>query len=144
MIKEEQHTCLSPNLSLDVRLAILATSQIKDVEAIRSEMLLQFTNAQKALDAAFASQKSALELKSADNEKHFMALNGEAERLKSMQSTYISREMAEQRFREIIDRIDDLKSSRDISGGRQSVISAIVAFVVSIIIVLINIYFSKH
>lgn len=142
--ENEQHACLSPGLSLEVRLAMLAVAQAKDIGAVRREMNLRFDTSDKALTAAFDSQESALQLQAAANAKHFGELNGEAGRLKSMQESYLPRGEAALTFGKLEDQVSDLKTAKDINSGRQNIISVIISTLIGLAFLALNIYFSKR
>lgn len=106
---------------LDKQIAILKTVQFKDIESI----------------------STALKLQATEYERRLSLLNGEAERLKSMQISYLPREIWEQSLKEQQKEIGILTAFKDNYTGRNSIISGIVAFAVSLIFLIINYMLSR-
>lgn len=64
------------------------------------------------------ANEKALILQAKEYEKHLSELNGEAGRLKDMQSTYIPREVYERDKAEWIDKLEKLTKWQDVMSGR--------------------------
>lgn len=64
------------------------------------------------------SNEKALILQANAYEKHLAALNHEAEQLKSMQSTYIPREVYERDISEIEGKLEKVNKWQDVMSGR--------------------------
>lgn len=122
---------LCSTLDIQLKLERLVVTQEKDIEAIRRE-----------IDLMFEAKAKALELNLAENEKHFIKLNHEAEQLKSMQATYIPREVHDAQITEIGRLISILNTEKDKAAGRGVVNGIIVSFLIGLIFVVINLFFS--
>lgn len=118
-------------LEIQLKLERLVVTQEKDIEAIRRE-----------IDLMFEAKAKALELNLAENEKHFIKLNHEAEQLKNMQATYLPRELHESQITEIEKQISVLNTEKDKAVGRGAVIGVVVSFLIGLFFVLINLFFS--
>lgn len=64
------------------------------------------------------SSEKALLLQAAAYDKHLEALNHEADQLKSMQSSYIPREVYERDNKEVQEKLDKLTKWQDVMSGR--------------------------
>jgi hypothetical protein len=82
------------------------------------------------------AQDRALGLQAKEYSRRLDLLNGEAERLRQMQMTYVSRELYERVDAQRCEDIKALESYRDTQIGKQMVLSAIIAAAVSIVIAL--------
>lgn len=102
--------------SLITKVAVLEERQKKDVEAAFQALHLQFEEYQRRLNI----------------------LNGEAERLREMQATYLPREVWDNNLLIVRKELDELKAYRDKASGRQTVISGVIAAVVSFAFLLLN------
>jgi len=125
-------------VELLTRIAVLENTQAKDVEALRERICLS--------DEA---RDKALELEAAKMDKHFTALNGEAERLKAMQATYWPRELAESRVDAVAAAVEaralglekairDLADFRADTGGRRAALTPVVNHVVTVVAVIVS------
>lgn len=138
---------------LSERIIALEVTEAKDVSHLK-EMSTE----------RHAVRDKALELQYKETERRLLALNHEAEQLKSMQARYIPREVYEANakdvnnqidmslkevhnkidaaLKEIHGKIDVLTTSKDFNTGRQTVItvfvSALIAIIVGIIIFFAN------
>jgi len=82
------------------------------------------------------AQDKALQLQAAEYERRLEHLNGEAERMRQREITYLPRELYERIDAQRCEDIKALQSYRDTQLGRQTVLSAIVAAVVSVAVAL--------
>lgn len=100
---------------------------------------------EKITDERFTATTKALELQAREYERRLHDLNGEAARLRVIQETYIPREVYEvghkelqrvsdARYEEILRSLSELKEFRANYQGRQSIISIVISFIVSLII----------
>ena len=78
------------------------------------------------------ADEKALKIKTAEVERRLHDLNGEAERLRKMQATYLPREVYESKMSQFEDSIKSLTSFKDNLIGRMIVTAGIVAIVASI------------
>ena len=82
------------------------------------------------------AQDRALQLQAAEYERRLEHLNGEAERIRQREITYLPRELYERIDAQRCEDIKALESYRDTQLGRQTILSAIVAAVVSVTVAL--------
>jgi len=87
---------------------------------------------EKHVHFKFEANEKALGIQAKEYERRLEALNGEAERLRKMQATYLPREVFDKIHDSIVADIEDLKRARDEGVGRQYVISAIVSAAIAI------------
>jgi hypothetical protein len=115
-------------------------AQGKDIEAwlrivladerhkgLRREMKLRF----RAKDAM--NEVAKLELA-----RRLDALNHEAEQLKKMQATYVSIEKYEGSDRAINEKLNEIRDWKNNSMGRQTIITVVLSFAISLAFVLLN------
>ena len=91
------------------------------------------------LKKEFESRDIAMDLKSKEVERRLIILNGEAERLRQMQATYITREIWNTKHEELCRQVDELKEFKNKSIGQQAVITAIISILVSFILLYLKI-----
>jgi len=65
-------------------------------------------------------------------ERRLELLNGEASRLRDIQTNYLPREVYESKHSELIKTVDDLRTYRDTMLGRQSIIIIVVSALISV------------
>jgi len=99
----------------------------------------------RVLTERFASIKLALELEAKEIARRLEILNGEAERLRTIQATYLPRELAESRFKELDEKaeqlrkaIEDLNAFRANTLGKQTIYAVATSAVVSVAILLFS------
>ena len=117
------------------RLIAFEAATRKELTAIRNEMKLRSEASEKALN-----------LQAKEYERRLDGLNGEAERLRKMQETYLARDVYNSDIKSIRDDIADLKKFKDnYQGGHAAsmlwitLIATIIATVISALIVSIMI-----
>jgi hypothetical protein len=91
----------------------------------------------KLNEEKFAALEKALLLQAGEYERRLGLLNGEADRLRRMQETYVSRELYESHHGILEEKVSKLESFRDNLSGRLTVTSVIVAAIVSICVGLV-------
>jgi len=91
---------------------------------------------ERFLTSRMDGQDRALSLQAAEYERRLKILNGEADRLRQMQATYVPRELYDRIDAQHSEDIKDLKRCRDIQSGKQIVLTAVVAAVVSVLVAL--------
>jgi len=87
-----------------------------------------------SLDVRLSAAEKALMLQAQEYARRLDYLNGEAERLRQMQVTYLPREVWEAEYRRLRADVESLVSFRDASVGRYSVIAIMVSAVVSVFV----------
>lgn len=87
--------------------------------------------------------KQAIKLQAKEYERRLQGLNHEAEQLKDMQSTYLPRAEFSITNEEIKKELKTLTAFRDNSTGKNSIISGVVAAVVSILMLGLNYILNK-
>jgi hypothetical protein len=110
-----------------------STARIADLKEL---LMLRIAGIESVATERFAAIDRALVLRAAELDAHLRSLNGEAERLRSMQATYVPRELYEQRLREVDAVLTGLRESRATEMGRQSIVSTLLAAAVSVLIAL--------
>ena len=103
-----------------------------DVQAVKELMEAKL----HALRTRMDGQDRALDLQSKEYARRLDLLNGEADRLRQMQMTYVPRELYERNDAQRCEDIKALESYRDTQLGRQAVASAVIAAAVSALIAL--------
>ena len=91
------------------------------------------------VDKLFELKDQALNLSSAELSRRLDILNGEAGRLRTMQETYLPREVADSRFEQLLGEVSDLKLYKARMEGMASQTSVIIAYVISTIGILLGI-----
>jgi hypothetical protein len=87
-----------------------------------------------SLEIRLEAAEKALKLQAEEYSRRLDILNGEADRLRQMQSTYVPRELWDNEHRRLMTAIDSLNSFRDASLGRYSAIAILVSGGVSIFV----------
>jgi tetrahydromethanopterin S-methyltransferase subunit F len=116
-----------------------------DVETIKELLTLQIAALEKRMCEKFVARDGAVQLQAREYERRLDILNGEAERLRQMQMTYLPREVAEkieerreQDIKAIQRDVKDLQTYRDIRVGRNLELSAGVSAAIAIAVALIS------
>ena len=78
--------------------------------------------------------EKALKLQAVEYSRRLDALNGEAERLRQMQATFVPRELWQAEHLRVVVAIDQLNSFRDQATGRQSILAVLISAAVSLFI----------
>ena len=81
----------------------------------------------------FKSINVALKLQAKEYERRLNALNGEAERLRNIQTNYIPREVYDENKKETDIKLEELKSYKDMQIGKSIIITVIVSVLVSFV-----------
>ena len=87
-----------------------------------------------ALQLRMEAAEKALQLQATEYGRRLDYLNGEADRLRAMQSTYVPREVWDAEHKRLLNSIDILNSFRDTSTGRNSVLTFIISMGVSLLV----------
>ena len=85
-------------------------------------------------DSRFVDAEKALELQNREVARRLDFLNGEAERLRQMQATYLPREVYEANCKEIRDDIESLNEYKNNALGRQAIITIIIPIIISLLV----------
>lgn len=112
---------------LEIKIAVLAETHRKDIERVEEQTELKFDATAKALLIDTKEMARRLDF-----------LNGEAERLRQMQATYLPREVYDENRREIMKCLSDLEGFKNNALGRQSVITVVVSAIVSLVFIFLN------
>ena len=91
------------------RLAVLEQSIAREIGGVKEIMDIRFAAAKDAIQIKAVADKEALDLQYGITEKHLKDLNGEAERLRQMQASYVPREVFESKHQQISDSIRALE-----------------------------------
>jgi hypothetical protein len=94
---------------------------------------------EKLANEKFAGIDKALNLQSKEYERRLEFLNGEADRLKNMQATYLSRELYDTQHETLRKRIDILEQNRANVEGKASQSAVNIAYIISAIGIIIGI-----
>ena len=89
------------------------------------------------LEAKIEALEQARVLQANEYARRLENLNGEAARLKEMQSTYMPRETYDARHEELVNRIRCLEAFKDNLSGKIAIISIASSLIISIVITLI-------
>lgn len=109
-----------------------------DAEALKELLMLRMDGMERLTEGRFTSSQLALDLGAKETERRLDLLNGEAERLRLIQATYLPREVYDANYSELRKEIVGLNSSRDIQNGRNSVLSGVIAFTTSVLLIVIG------
>ena len=109
----------------------------KDAEVVEQLLCQKIKALERIIETRLTAMDKALELQHKEYERRLDFLNGEAERLRQMQSTYLPREVSDKVLEGILQRIRDLETYRDTQIGKSLAISAGVSVAVAAIISLI-------
>lgn len=112
---------------IEITLAKLGVAHTKDIANIKREIRLRsnFT-------------EHALKLQAREYERRLDILNGEAQRLKDMQETYVLKTEWDIKHDALCKIVDDLQSFKDNMSGRQSIITVVIASGISLLISVIT------
>jgi hypothetical protein len=86
-----------------------------------------------------SATKAALDIATKGLDGHLLLLNGEADRLRLMQATYLPREVYAAEIKELRKDIIELREFKSNLLGRQSIISVVVSVAVSVVFLVINV-----
>ncbi len=89
------------------------------------------------------THKVALDLNAREIARRLEILNGEAERLRQIQATYLPRELYENNFNAINRAINEIQTTMATQQGRSQVLSAAISAGISIVIAVITVFGSK-
>jgi len=90
---------------------------------------------EEKLELKFENADHALDLQSKEYLRRLDMLNGEGERLRSMQATYLPRETYEINHKELCNKIDELEEFKNNALGRQAILMILLSAAVSIVVV---------
>ncbi len=119
-------------------------NRISQLERECAVLRAEVVSLHKQMDLRLDAAGKALKLQAAENMRRLDLLNGEAERLQRMQSTYLPREVYDVSAREIHRKIAELREREAHTQGRGSVIAGVVAFAISLLFLLLNYALSKR
>jgi hypothetical protein len=118
--------------ALTTKIVALEVTEAKDIQHIK-----------ELSDLRNEGLSKALELQHTETERRLDNLNHEAAQLKDIQATYLPREVWENAIKDTHKDLTELKTYKDNSIGRNSVIAIVISIIVSLIFVIIN-YFLSH
>ncbi len=108
-------------------------------EQLKELLLSKLGALEKLTEERFDSNKVALKIQAAEYERRLDFLNGEAERLRQMQSTYLPREVYEVKVDDLMNKINNNSKILSQSAGRTEGISIAQATIFAIILFLISV-----
>lgn len=111
----------------------------EDVKAVRELLSTKIEALEKLINFRLDLNDKALQIQHKEYERRLRDLNGEAERLRQMQATYVSREVYEINHRELTSKLEALSNRSNIGEGKSRGISATWLVIVIIINFLIAI-----
>ena len=91
---------------------------------------------ERLMTARMDAQDTARILQAAEYERRLEHLNGEAERIRQREITYVPRELYERIDAQRCEDIKALESYRDVQSGKQAVLAAVIAAAVSLLVAL--------
>jgi uncharacterized secreted protein with C-terminal beta-propeller domain len=97
----------------------------------------------REIELRFDASKTALDMQATEYARRLDALNGEAERLRIMQASYVPREAYDIAHMELIKKVEDLQVFKERSLGRQSIISVGISAAISLIVSGLIVIFGK-
>jgi len=89
---------------------------------------------QREIDLRFEALNTAIALQASEYARRLDLLNGEADRLREMQKTYVGRETYESEQKELRNYISDFRFFKDKTIGKQSIYSVILPAIISLAI----------
>lgn len=101
-------------------------------------LIARIEKVEELASVRFDDQEKALILRTQEISRKLDALNGEAERLRLMQMTYLPREVWETNLSSMTSKIENLQSSRDNLLGQQTVFAGVVSAVIGLAFILVN------
>ncbi len=119
-------------------------NRISQLERECAVLRAEIVSLHKQVDLRLEAGAKALKLQAAENLRRLDLLNGEAERLRQIQATYLPREVYDVSAREMHKKINELREREAHTQGRNSVIAAVVAFAISLMFLLLNYALSKR
>jgi len=108
----------------------------EDIRYLVSLMDTRIDALEKLFNTRLEAQDSARELQATEYARRLDILNGEAERLRQMQATYVPRELYERIDLQRCEDIKALESYRDVQLGKNIVLTAIIAAAMSVVVAL--------
>lgn len=104
----------------------------KDSVSLKDYIEEKISNLEEKMDLKFIANERAGLIDSKEIARRLEILNGEAERLRQMQATYLPREVYESNLQKLVDDIDENKEFRNISLGKQSIIAVVTSVAISL------------
>lgn len=111
-------------------------NKCKTVGGLQELTEVRINALEKITDERFASSQMALRLGAKETERRLDLLNGEAERLRLIQATYLPREVYDANYREQNKEISELRDFKANSQGRQATLSVLVSAGISVLMIL--------
>ena len=115
----------------------LATKDLKEL------LIQKIESVEKLNDERFVNQEKALTLQTAELARRLDFLNGEAERLRIMQMTYLPRETYDINHSDLNKRTTELEAYRERSIGQQAVIASVISVAIGVLMLLLSEYFNR-
>jgi len=105
-----------------------------DTVTLKEHLLQRVDHTLRILDERASALKLALDLQATENHRRLEILNGEAERLRTMQATYYPRELADLATASIQERLLVIEKALVAQEARGKVITAVISAVVSLFV----------
>lgn len=102
------------------------------IAALKELMMQRVGHLEVLTEERVRTTNQALELQTRETERRLTALNGEAERLRIMQATYLPLEVFETVSADMHKSLTDLKAFKDTAAGRQSIMTVLIAAAISL------------
>ncbi len=115
----------------------------RDIANLKELVTMQIEALRELTEARFMSSSEALKIQAAEYERRLDALNGEAARLREIQSEYLPREVYDSEHKEINKKIEllalDTTRSEGTHTGKSEGISAAWAIIVTVIVLAVSV-----
>ena len=93
---------------------------------------------EKVIELKFKAYDDALSLQAREYTRRLEALNHEAQKLTTMQATYVSREVYDAKIKELDTLTNELKISKEVLAAKASMPAVIVSWVASVIGIILS------
>jgi len=103
------------------------------IGALKELLSARIDQVQRIADERQGALKTALDLYATENHRRLEILNGEAGRLREMQSSYVPREVYDRDREMTVRRLQDLEKGAATQAGRGQVIAVLVSAGISIV-----------
>ncbi len=113
----------------------------KDILELKKELALlqkDFNYLKELTDLKFGNVSKANDLYVVEIARRLEMLNGEADKLNKMQTSYLPREVYEQNHKYVTNDIESIIEWKNKSQGRNSAIAAFISLVISLIFIFID------
>lgn len=118
----------------------MTEQELAELQALKAELagikellLTKLLAQEKLTEERFLASNQALKIQASEYERRLRDLNGEAGRLRAMQSTYLPREIYENQHQNIINQLEENLKYRARTEGKSQGISAVWVILVVVI-----------